>query len=77
MNLLIEANKWVQRGYELKYFIVNQFENGYGEEVLAGRMPKYTYSFVVDKDGEEIWDYSVDTLEDGFEMAINWLKKNI
>lgn len=77
MDLLQRANNWIQKGYEIKYFIVNQFENGYGERVVSGDMPEYTYSFVIDRKREELWDYSVDTLEEGYEMAIEWLEKNI
>lgn len=77
MNLLQKANNWIQKGYQIKYFLVNQFENGYGERVIAGEMPEYTFSFVIDKDGEELWDYSVDSLEEGYEMATEWLEKNI
>lgn len=76
MELLQSANDWIQKGYEIKYLIVNQFDNGYGEEVIAGDMPKFTYSFVIDKDDEELWDYSVDSLVEGYEMAIEWLNNN-
>ncbi|MFJ7953938.1 hypothetical protein ACIQZG_20770 [Lysinibacillus sp. NPDC096418] len=77
MDLLQRANDWVQKGYQIKYLILNQFENGYGKEVIAGDMPHFTYSFVIDKDDEELWDYSVDSLEEGYSMAIEWLENNI
>ena len=76
MDLLKQANVWVQKGYEIKYLIVDQFKNSYGTEVIAGEMPKYSYSFVIDKDDEELWDYSVNSLEEGYSMAIKWLEKN-
>lgn len=76
MDLLQRANEWVQKGYEIKYLIVNQFKNGYGDEVMAGNIPEFTYSFVIDKDENELWGYSVDSLEEGFSMAIKWLENN-
>lgn len=76
MDLLQRANEWIQKGYEIKYLVVNQYENGYGNEVIAGNMPMFTYSFVIDKDEDELWDYSVDSLEEGFSMAIEWLENN-
>ncbi|PLS18970.1 hypothetical protein CVD28_00790 [Bacillus sp. M6-12] len=76
MDLLKEINEWVQKGYDIRYLITNQVENGYQAEVLAGDMPNFTYSFFIEEMEEEIWDYSVDTLEEGFSMALEWLKNN-
>lgn len=76
MDLLKETNEWVQKGFEITYIIINQIENGYSEDVLSGDMPKFTYTFSIYEWQEEIWYYSVDTLEDGFTMSIDWLKKN-
>lgn len=78
MNLLKEVNDWVQKGYDIGYLVTDQIENGYGKEVMEGDMPKYTYSFYIQEEArkEDIWDYSVDTLEEGFMMALDWLKSH-
>lgn len=47
----------------------NQIEKGYQVGGLASTMPKFTYSFFIDEMEEIIWDYSVDTLEEGFSMV--------
>lgn len=76
MELLIAINEWVQKGYAITYDIVNQFENGYGDDVLAGNMPNFTYTFYIHEMEEELWLYSVDTLEEGFSLVLKWLKNN-
>ena len=76
MNLLEQAHEWVQVGFAIIYEVVDQIENGYGDSVADGTMPKYTYTFSIYENREEIWYYSVDSLEQGYEMAIKWLKKN-
>ncbi|WP_121616592.1 hypothetical protein [Virgibacillus halodenitrificans] len=76
MDLLKGINKCVQKGFEITYDIVNQFENGYGDQVLAGNMLNFTYTFYIFKKEEILWSHSVDSLEDGFLLALDWLKKN-
>lgn len=76
MELLLVINEWVQKGYAITYDIINQFENGYGDDVLAGNMPNFTYTFYIHEMEEELWLYSVDTLEEGFSLALKWLKDN-
>lgn len=76
MDLLKEVNEWVQKGYEISYDIVNQYENGYADEVKAGTMPNFTYTFYIHEIQEELWYYSVDTIADGFLKALEWLKNN-
>lgn len=77
MNLLKLVNEWVQKGFQIKYHIVNQIEeHGLYDEVLSGDLPNFTYTFVIDEMEEEIWSYSVDSLEEGFTLAINWLQEN-
>lgn len=37
MDLLEKVNEWVQKGFEIKYYIVNQVEeHGLYDEVLNG-----------------------------------------
>lgn len=55
---------------------MNQIENGYGQEVENGEMPLYTYTFYVHHEEERIFDYSVDSLEEGFILCLTWLKDN-
>ncbi|MED3549980.1 hypothetical protein [Cytobacillus praedii] len=76
MDLLKSIDDWVQKGFGINYYLVDQFENGYGKEVLAGNIPKFTYTFFIEKGDEELWILSVDTLEDGFSSALVWLNKN-
>lgn len=77
MDLLNESNEWVQKGYEITYIVINQIENGYAMEVEEGNMPKYTYTFSIHEGTEnEVWYHSVDSLVEGYTMAIDWLKKN-
>lgn len=38
-------------------------------------MPRYTYTFVIGLDDECIWDYSIDSIEEGFKLAVEWLNK--
>lgn len=54
-----------------RYSITNQIEKGYRVGGLASTMPKFTYSFFIDEMEEMIWDYSVDTLKEGFSMVQN------
>lgn len=76
MDLLKIINDWVQEGFEITYDIINQFENGYGHEVQAGNMPNFTYTFYIHEKEEELWLYSVDTLEEGFSLSLKWLNEN-
>ena len=76
MDLLKNINDWVQKGFEITYHIVNQFENGYGYEVEADNMPKFTYSFHIHEKEEELWMQSLDTLEEGFNLTLQWLYEN-
>ncbi len=76
MDLLKRINEWVQKDFEVTYDIVNQFENGYGDEVQAGDMPNFTYTFYICNRDEELWMHSVDGLEEGFLMALEWLEEN-
>ena len=76
LNLLKEAHEWVMRGFEISYLIIDQIENDkLGYEI--GDVPRYTYTFSIHEGFEnEVWYYSVDSLEEGFTMAMEWLKKN-
>lgn len=76
MNLLKEANEWVQKGYSITYYVVDQIENGYEECVLDGDMPKFTYTFAIYKNNAEIFLMSVDSLEEGYNEVLKFLKKN-
>lgn len=76
VDLLTVINEWVQKGYAITYDIINQVENGYGEEVQEGNMPNFTYTFYIHEMEEELWLYSVDTLEEGFSLVAKWLNDN-
>lgn len=76
MDLFKSVNEWIQQGFEISYDIVNQYENGYEEEVQAGVMPNFTYTFYIHETEEELWLHSVDTLEEGFTLALKWLQEN-
>lgn len=77
MDLLQQAHEWVQRGFEITYIIIDQIENGYTDEVADGTMQKYTYTFSVCEGIEnEIFYHSVDSLSEGYQMVVDWLKKN-
>ena len=76
MDILKVVNDWVQKGFDITYDIVNQYANGYEEEVQAGNMPNFTYTFYIHEMEEELWLHSVDSLEEGFSLAITWLKSN-
>ncbi|MGG0667753.1 hypothetical protein ABE073_04405 [Lederbergia citrisecunda] len=76
MDTLSIVNDWVQRGFAITYDIVNQVENGYLEEVLAGNMPNFTYTFYIHEMEEELFLHSVDTLEEGFSLVLQWFKNN-
>lgn len=76
MDLLKTIDDWVQKGFEVTYDIVNQFENGYGNEVISGNMPKFTYTFYIYENEEDLWLHSVDTLEEGYTLSLKWLSEN-
>lgn len=76
ISVLTEVHDWVQKGFEITYYIVNQVENGYKEDVINGEMPNFTYTFMVHKDYEEIFLLSVNYLEEGYSKALKFLKKN-
>lgn len=76
MQLLEAVNTWVQKGFTINYLITDQISNGYGSDVEAGYMPRFTYYFYIDVQEEMIWDYSVDRLEDGFKLALEWLSQH-
>ena len=76
MDLLQEAHEWLMKGHAISYLIIDQIENdkaGYEN----GEVPRYTYTFSIHEGFEnEVWYYSVDSLEEGYKMALDWLKKN-
>lgn len=76
MQMLEDVNMWVQKGFAISYLITDQVANGYGADVEAGCMPRFTYYFYIDVKDEMIWDYSVDRLEDGFRLALEWLSQH-
>jgi hypothetical protein len=39
-------------------------------------MPNSTYSFYICQMEEELWMRSVDTLEEGYSLVIEWLENN-
>lgn len=76
ISVLTEVHDWVQKGFEITYYIVNQVENGYQENVINGEMPNFTYTFTVHKNYEEIFLLSVNSLEEGYSKTLKFLKKN-
>lgn len=76
ISILEEVNTWVQNGFEVTYYIVDQVKNGYQENVINGEMPNFTYTFTVHKNYEEIFLLSVNSLEEGYSKALKFLKKN-
>lgn len=76
MELLKALDEWIQKGFEISYDIVNQFENGYEEDVIAGNMPNFTYTFHICENEENLWVHSVDSLETGFTLSLKWLNEN-
>lgn len=76
LNIMEEVNKWIQKGYEIKYDIIDQVSNGYLESVLSGDMPSFTYTFTIHESDDELFSLSVDTLEDGYREMLKFLKEN-
>ncbi len=77
-DLLKDVNDWVQMGFNITYDILSQVENGYKKDVESGIMPKFTYTFYINKYGtsDYIWSESVDNPEEGFSKALKWLIRN-
>lgn len=65
---------WINKGYLIYYDVIDQISNGYKDEVIAGNMPRYTFTFQIEKEGVIIWVKSVDTLEDGISSSIRYLE---
>ncbi|WP_144509899.1 hypothetical protein [Bacillus sp. FJAT-22090] len=74
MDLLKSINEWIQKGFEINYYIVNQAENGYIEDVLNGDKPNFTYTFSIHEMDEELFILSVDDLEEGFIEVLKFLE---
>jgi len=72
-STLIELDEWNQLGISTTFDVVNQLKNGSFEQ--GDKL--YTYTFYITPfDKDYIWNYSVDSLHEGFQLAIDWLNEN-
>lgn len=65
-------------GFLISYEIINQINNGEGEDVKKGLTPKFTFTvYVTNEDGDEIDMESHDTLEVALKRGIEIAEREI
>lgn len=71
-----ELDQYIQNGYKVSFDIVDQIENGNRDQVDAGTMKLYSYTFYLYEPNcvDFIESFSTEDIEYGFHRAIYYLK---
>lgn len=79
MNLFQKIEEWANKGISIEYVVINQIENGYGEQVKKGIMPLVTYTVYVNRqsDGETLYAESFDHIEEALTAGVEYADKKI
>ncbi|APH21058.1 TPA: hypothetical protein ACXDAY_002139 [Clostridium botulinum] len=77
MDILKKIEEISKKGYAIEYTVVDQYQNGYEEEIKKGLMPPTTYTVYVIRleDGESIYEESFNHIEDSLKAGITYVKK--